>query len=172
MSFSTFDIVLIVIVAGFILSGIRFGLIHTLGSLIGVAVGAFVATHYGTQIATWLAKIIHFDITQMGKWVTFFIIFFIVARLVGFIFWIAEKMLDIITKLPFISSVNHVLGGVLGFFEGALVVGLSLYYGRQLPVEQITKLIDASKLSGYFISISKVLLPLVPEALKQVPKIF
>lgn len=172
MAISSLDVVLLVVVAGFVLSGIRFGLIHTLGSLVGVVAGAFVATHYGTPLALWFAKLTNFDIQQLGKWVVFLIIFFVVGRLVGFLFWLVDKSLNVLLHLPFLSSINHLLGGILGFFEGSFIVGLSLYYGRQLPVAQITKLISESKLAEYFIGISKVLLPLVPEAVKNAQKFF
>ncbi|KKS70702.1 MAG: hypothetical protein UV42_C0046G0001, partial [Candidatus Magasanikbacteria bacterium GW2011_GWE2_42_7] len=52
-----FDIVLLIIIAGFAMFGIWFGFIHTLGSLLGTAVGAFVATRYYLWLATWIVNI-------------------------------------------------------------------------------------------------------------------
>lgn len=172
MTVSLFDIVLLVVATGFVLFGIRFGFIHTVGSLVGVVAGAFVATHYGAPLAAWFARLTNFDIQQLGKWVVFLIIFFVVGRLVGFLFWLVDKSLNVLLRLPFLNSINHLLGGILGFFEGSFIIGLSLFYGKQLPVAQIVKLISESKLAEYFISISKVLLPLVPEAVKNAQKFF
>ena len=41
-----FDAILLIILAGFVFYGLFFGLIKTLGSLAGVIVGAFIASHF------------------------------------------------------------------------------------------------------------------------------
>ena len=41
-----FDIVLIVLLAGFVFSGLRKGLIRSLGRIIGLIIGAYVASHF------------------------------------------------------------------------------------------------------------------------------
>ena len=48
---STFDIVLLVIIGGFGLFGLWFGIVHTLGSLLGTALGIFLASHYYGPVA-------------------------------------------------------------------------------------------------------------------------
>ncbi len=48
-----FDLILIIILGGFVLFGLWFGFIHTLGSLLGIVVGAFVAGHYYSGFADW-----------------------------------------------------------------------------------------------------------------------
>lgn len=53
---SLFDIILIVIVAGFGLFGLWFGLVHTLGSLIGTVFGVYLASRYYGPVAEWLIR--------------------------------------------------------------------------------------------------------------------
>ncbi|MCX6781069.1 MAG: CvpA family protein [Candidatus Magasanikbacteria bacterium] len=128
--------------------------------------GAYVAFNYSAQVAAWLAKISGFDIQQLGKWVTFLVVFIIISQGVGFAFWLFEHTTGILFNLPFISSMNHLLGGLLAFFEGAFFLGLALYYAKYLPVPQLMTVITASKLAPWFLKISQIFLPLIPVGIK------
>ncbi|MER2120520.1 MAG: CvpA family protein, partial [Solibacillus sp.] len=50
--------------------------------------------------------------------------------------------------LPVLSSLNYVLGAVLGFIEMYLVLFIGLYVVALLPVESIQTFIDSSILAG------------------------
>lgn len=164
----TADLVMIVAIVLFVITGIRLGLVHTVGSLVGIVAGAFVATHYGAAISAWSARALNFDLQQLGKWVMFLIIFLVVSRLVGFGIWMLEKSFGIFLRMPFLNSLNRMLGGVLGFFEGALVVGIAVQYAKYLPVPELGAALAASKLSSYFVGVAHVLWPLIPEAIKTI----
>lgn len=161
------DVVLLAYIIVHTVSGIKRGLIHVLGSLVGMIVGAYVALHFATNIAQWFARVSGFDIQQLGNWVTFLVVFVVISQLVGFLFWLAERSFGFLVHLPGISSINHILGGVLAFFEGAFIVGLALYYAKYLPVPQLAHAIEFSKLAPWFIKTSQVFLPLIPEAIKK-----
>lgn len=168
MAITVLDIVMLVILASFVFTGFRFGFIHALGSLVGVAFGAFIATHYSDAVAVWLAKHIGgFDIRALGIWVSFFLVFFIVSRLVGILFWFVEKSLGILVHMPFIAPMNSLLGGIIGFFEGTLVIGLALTYAKYLPVPQFVAAVKASQLAPWFIKVAHLLIPFLPEALRK-----
>lgn len=162
------DIVMLVVAALFVVTGIRLGLVHTIGSLIGIIAGAYVSTHHGAAIAAWSARVLHFDMQQLGKWVMFLIIFLVVSRLVGLGVWMLEKSFGIFLRLPYLNSLNRLLGGVLGFFEGALVIGMAVQYAKYLPVPELGNALAASKLSSYFVGVAHVLWPLIPEAIKSI----
>lgn len=167
---SALDIGLIIYMLLHTLSGIKRGLIHVVGSLVGMVIGAYVALHYSAAIAKWFAGIAHFDIQQLGKWVTFLIVFIVISQIVGFLFWIAERAFGFLVRLPFISSINHMLGGILAFFEGAFILGLALYYAKYLPVPELDHAIALSKFAPWFIKISQIFLPLIPDAIKEAMK--
>ena len=57
MSFSLTDVILIVIILIFALTGFIWGLIHGIGALIGLAAGIFVAFSYYLPVADWLTPI-------------------------------------------------------------------------------------------------------------------
>lgn len=61
---------------------------------------------------------------------------------------IVGSMFDFLTYLPVLSSLNYVLGAVLGFIEMYLVLFIGLYVVALLPVEMIQTFIDNSILAG------------------------
>ena len=167
---SALDVGLLIYMLVHTLSGIKRGLIHVIGSLIGMIAGAYVALNYSLDIAKWFAKVSGFDIQQLGKWVMFLIVFIVISQLIGFMFWMGERVFGFMVRLPFISSINHLLGGLLAFFEGAFLVGLALYYAKFLPVPGLDAAMAVSKLTPWFIKISQIFLPLIPEFIKTAMK--
>ncbi len=167
---SALDVGLLIYMLVHTLSGIKRGLIHVIGSLIGMIAGAFVALHYSLDIAQWFAKVSGFDIQQLGKWVMFLVVFVVTSQLIGFLFWLGERALGFMVHLPFISSINHILGGLLAFFEGAFFVGIALYYAKFLPVPGLDAAMKLSKLTPWFVKISQIFLPLIPDAIKEAMK--
>ncbi len=162
-----FDLILILIVFGFVWFGFWFGLIHALGGLVGLIVGAAVASRWYDDLAE---KILFLFGSQgnLAKVVSFLIIYIITNRLVGFIFFIIGRILRPITHLPFLKTINRVAGAFIGFVEGSLTIGLILYFMTKFPIGWLMKFIENSKLAQHFINLAKFLLPLLPEVLKKI----
>lgn len=161
-----FDLILILIIGFFVLNGLWFGLIQAIGSLVGVLIGAWAAGQYYIPVADWLSQYVSWG-DQGVKVFAFIIIFIIVNRLVGFIFWIIGKIFKILTIIPFLNSINRLLGGLLGFFEGILVVGLLLYVASRYSFSvTLDDAMAASEVASWIIKSTALLLPLLPEALK------
>ena len=165
---SWLDIVLIIIIASFGLFGLWFGLIHTLGSLVGTILGVFLATRYYEIVANWLMNITGWQ-ANFSKVLIFIIVFFLINRLVGLAFWMIDKLLGFITRLPFISGINRFLGMLFGILEGAIGLGMIFYFIGKFPLSQwfMSKL-GESFLMPHLVKMAKILLPFVPEALKTV----
>lgn len=161
-----FDVILLIIVGGFAIFGFWFGLIHTLGSLLGTVLGAYLASRYYEPMAGWLMSITGWE-GNMPKVLMFIIAFVIINRLVGFGFWIVDKSLSFLTRMPFIKGINRFLGVLLGVFEGMITIGLVLYFIDKFPLgEAIMTRIADSFMAPICISMADVLLPLLPEALR------
>ncbi|MBT4121219.1 MAG: CvpA family protein [Candidatus Magasanikbacteria bacterium] len=161
-----FDVILLIIISGFAMFGFWFGLIHTLGSLLGTILGAFLASRWYEPMGEWLANITGWE-GNVPKVVMFIIAFVVINRLVGFGFWIFEKTTDIVTKLPFIKGINRFLGMMLGIFEGILTLGLILYFIDKVPLsEHFMGYIDGSFMAPFLTSTAAILIPLLPDALK------
>ncbi len=163
---SLFDITLLVTIGGFALFGLWFGFVHTLGSLLGTILGAYLASRYYEPLAGWLTQVTGWS--DNGARVLMFIVAFIVInRLVGFVFWIIDKIFKVVTHLPFIHSIDRLFGGVLGLFEGVVTIGLIFYFVERFPLsEKIMTMVAQSVVVPKTVAVAGVLIPLLPEALK------
>lgn len=163
---SLFDIVLLIIISSFTLFGLWFGLVHTLGSLLGTAFGVYLASRYYESVANWIIGFTHWD-TNYIKVIIFIVTFLLITRLVGFLFLIMEKVLTIFTRLPFIHGLDRLLGAIFGTLEGAVVVGVSLYFIARFPISlSFMSGLEHSQLAPPLVKIASLLVPLFPEALR------
>lgn len=161
------DFVFVMILIGFTLFGYWFGFIHTLGSLVGTLVGTFIASRWYEPAADWLVGITGWN-ENTSQVIIFIIVFFVVNRLVGFGFWIVDKLTSLFTSLPFIKGINSLLGAVVGLIEGAITIGLILYVIDKIPLSPVfMERLAQSRLAPHLVDLATVLLPLIPEALQQ-----
>lgn len=149
------------------LFGLWFGIIHTLGALIGTIAGAYVAGHYFAGIA-WLVHDKIGGSLPILKVVSFILIFTLVNRLIGFGFYLVEKLFNVISIIPFLKTINRLAGAVLGLVEGVLVLGLVLHVSGAVPLASwfMEKIIGPSEVAQFLIRIARILVPLLPEALR------
>ncbi len=163
---SYFDFALVAIIAGFSLFGLWFGLIHTVGSFIGTFVGIYFSMRYYEPMANWLIHLTGWG-GNFSKVLMFIVAFVIISRLVGLAFWLIEKLLSVVTKLPFIRSMNHLLGAIFGIFEGAVIVGVSLYFIARFPLgNNFMTAFQNSNIAPYLVKPVKIFMPLIPDAIK------
>lgn len=165
-----FDLILILIVFGFGWFGFWFGLIHAVGGLIGLILGAAVASRYYDNLASKILFIFNGNV-NLANIISFLIIYIVGNRLVGFVFYILDKILKPITNLPFLKTINRLGGGIIGLIEGVLTVGLFLYFIGRFPLPWLANLIENSKIAWYFVKMANLLLPLLPEMLKKLESI-
>lgn len=163
---SIFDIALLIIISSFALFGLWFGLVHTLGSLIGTIFGVYLASRYYESVAGWIIGFTHWDQNYV-KVIIFVLTFILITRLVGFAFLIMEKVLTIFTRLPFIHGLDRLLGAIFGTLEGAIVVGVSLYFIARFPISlSFMDGLAHSQLAPPLVKLASILIPLFPEALR------
>jgi hypothetical protein len=111
------EIILIVILLALAGRGWKIGFVESLGEL----VGAVIAFEVGRYVSAW------FGSTGVVRFVVFVIVALVISKLIGTLFHIAAKILKIVTSLPFISLANKLLGGILGFLSGIVLVGSTTY---------------------------------------------
>ncbi len=163
---SIFDIVLIIIIAGFALFGLWFGLVHTLGSLVGTVFGVYLASRYYEPVANWIIGFSGWSQNYV-KVIVFVVSFMLITRLVGFVFWLIEKVLSIFTRMPFIRGLDRILGMVFGILEGAIVLGISLFFIARFPISlTFMNGLASSQVAPPLVKLASILLPLLPEALR------
>lgn len=161
MIFSFMDLSLIVLVTAFVLFGLYFGFIHTLGSLIG-ALLSIVGTGYAMPfILPWVSQYI--SLGPVARVILFVVVFLVLSRLIGFLFWILEKTIGLAAKLPFLSSIDHILGLVLGLIEGVIVTGILIHVSEvYLPAGGFTAALAASNVAAWVSIMTAVVVAWLP----------
>lgn len=148
--------------------GFWFGFIHTLGALFSTVVGTFISSHYYEPVANWVWQMTSGN-ENLVKVIVFIVLFIIANRLVGFMFWLVEKVFNVLKIIPFLSTINRLLGAIFGLTEGVLVVGLILFFISKFPFSDwILGSILKSNVASYLIGVSSILWPLMPAALKSI----
>ncbi len=165
------DIILIVILVMFVSFGFWFGLVHALGALVGVVAGAFFAGRSFEPLAQWLHGLVGGSL-NFERVIVFLIIFTIINRLVGFLFWIFERIFKIATALPFLKTIDRILGASFGFLEGAFVLGLTLSVALHFKIPLLLQAVSTSNLAQTLVRISRFLEPLLPAALRLLNIVF
>ena len=163
------DIILIVILATFMVAGWRYGLLRSVGSIIGMVVGAYVAGNYYEWGAGFLMNFIG-DHQALASVLSFGIIFLVISQLFGIVVYFIDKVFNIVMIIPFVKGFNRLLGFLFGFFEGALLLGTIFYIIARFPfLDFLQNAIAGSLLAGYLIDLANILSPLLPSALNNLP---
>ena len=167
------DVILIVVLAGFVFYGLFFGFIRTLGVFIGLIAAAFLASRLYLPVAYWLESFF-FGYNNLGKILIFVVLFILINRLTGFLFYLLNKTFNLISIIPFLKTFNRLGGAVLGFLTGALSIGLFIYViSRYSLIETLFgNWFAQSEFAPFFLKFANVLLPLLPEALKRLKSLF
>lgn len=164
---SIFDLVLVILLGGFVLYGLWFGFIQSLGSLVGVIFGAFGAGRLFEPVAMkflWLFG----GNANLARVVVFLVLFTLGNRIVGFVFSLIDRTFKVLTIIPFLASINRLAGAVFGFLEGSFVLGGALFLAAKFPLSPaFTAAMGQSVVAAYLLGVAKVLVPLLPELVRQ-----
>lgn len=159
--FTTVDVILLAVVLGLTVVGFVLGFVSSLGTLIGTIGGIIVAS----RVAPAISSAVHGN--AVVTVVLFIIIELIVSRLIGLLFWFVNRTYKIVAIIPFVKSINHLLGGILGFIEGLILVAATAYVAKQvLPSIVVVSVIDSSKVATQLLSIFDFLKALLPSSLQ------
>ena len=163
---SIFDVVLIVIIMGFGLAGLWFGLVRTVISLLGSVLGIYLGARYYAPVADWLITTTGWN-PNISRIVIFVIAFILINRAVALVFWLFNKFITIITHLPLIRLVDRLLGLAFGLLEGSLILAVFFYFVVRYPLGQnFMNAVGGSQVVGFLNKISSVIVPLLPDALR------
>ncbi len=165
---SIIDVILLLILAGFVFYGLFFGLIRTIGAFFGVLVGVFLASRFYLPVSDWI-NAVFLGYNNLGKVIVFLILFSLINRLVGFLFFLLDRMFNIISIIPFLKTINRLGGLVLGFITGSLFLGIIIYIISRYAVLEnfIGAWLVNSDFAPFFLKFADYILPLLPEVLKK-----
>lgn len=162
----TIDVIMIVILSGFIFYGLFFGLIRTLGAFLGVFVAAILASRFYLPVSEWVDSFF-FGYNNLGKVLVFVILFGLINRLTGFLFYLLDRVFNLISIIPFLKTFNRLLGAVLGFLTGSLTLGLILFVASRYTLTEhwFATWLEQSQLAPFFLKLTSILWPLLPDLL-------
>jgi uncharacterized membrane protein required for colicin V production len=163
---SSADIVLLILWFGFVWAGFWYGLIQTLGGIVGVIAGAIIAGRTYTIVGGWFGGV--GERLGLSQWLAFAIIFVVVNRAVAIATGSVGKILNVVKVVPGVGSINRLGGALVGLLEGALILGLLVGLAQTLSVSAgLTAHLEGSRIADLLGAIGKSLMPLLPEALRQ-----
>ena len=161
------DMVLILVIAGFAFTGFWFGLIHMIGSFVGIVLASIISGKYFIFVAAKLSFLFGGN-ENLARVITFIVIFVLVTRLVGALFWGINKLFNLLAIIPFLKTFNRIGGALLGLFEGIILVSLALFLLVRYPLGQnFTNSIVNSKVVDYLLDIANKVAPLLPDVVEQ-----
>lgn len=164
---STLDIVLIVLLLISTWHGLSKGIIRLLGSLIALIAGSFLASRYYLTFFEWSQDFWPGD-EGIGKTLSFIVLFIAVTWIINLAFSLLAKFWASLSIIPFTKLINHGLGAVVGFLEGAFFLGLIIYVSSKYAI--IGSLwgdtLVNSQVAPFLLKITNLILPVLPDALK------
>lgn len=169
---SIFDIVLLLIIAGFVFSGLSKGLIRLLGNLVGLIVGSFIASHFYLTFYEWGKHLLN-GRENIGKVIAFIVIFTVAAKVTDWVFVLLEKLFNIVSFIPFTKLINRILGGALGLLEGSLFLGIIIFVASRYAVigSLFGNQLITSKIAPFLLKTVNIVMPVLPKALKALQSI-
>ncbi len=163
------DIILIIILAGFVFYGLFFGFIRAIGSIIALLVGLWAASHYYLVVFNWSSELF-FGHNNFGKVVVFMLMFSLIDRLAALGFAMLDRTFKIISIIPFLKSINRLAGAVFGLLLGVVVLSVVIYFLSSYPLigGWLNKLVSGSKVVPYFGKAINIIKPFLPQILDKI----
>lgn len=158
------DITLLILLGGFVLAGFWFGIIHMIGSMLGVIIGTIVAGQLYDGFAAWMAGFLHINPNLLSV-LAFMLLFSLTVRFVGLLVSLVDKAISILSIIPFLKLFDRLLGALLGLLEGAFALGIAVHFVGKFPFsgELITMLHESTVAKGLRL-VGALLIPLLPKA--------
>lgn len=163
MFLTILDLALILALFIFIALGFSMGLIQAIGAIVGVILGAMIANDYFKDFGNFLTPFFLGN-SALALTISFIIIFSIVNRLVGLIFYVVGKFFNLLSIIPFLKTFNRLLGAIFGAIEGCLVLGLLIYFLSGIQFwPWLNSTLAGSVIAPWLIYFAGILMPLIPQ---------
>jgi len=162
------DILIWLILAGFVYKGFARGLVRQICSLTGFLLGGWAAIKYHIYLADASRNLIH-----LPHYLAIILSFIFIFLLIGLLFYLLGHILTVIFKIILLGGLNRVGGVALGFLEGAFIISMALYLGASKPApEKFRSYILRSKTAAPFLETGREIVAGwggLPELLKAAP---
>ena len=156
---NTLDTVLVVVLVISAALGLYWGVIRQLLSVAGLIAGIVLATRYGGRVAGALSSFISNDMaTQV---LGFLFVLIAVSALASLLATILRRSVGLL----FLGWADHLIGGLLGLFQGALACTVILMIVALAPSERFASALSDSRIVPWLArATSFALLPFLPDS--------
>ncbi len=152
-----FDIILLIILFGFLLFGFWFSLLHTAGGVVGTILGVWLASKYYLLITAPIISLLP-NSAGLVNILVFFIIMIVASRLSGLVFYLFGRLFHFPPEAPFLNFILRLGGMLLGVVEGALILGVTLYFAKNIETTSVlVKYIATSEIAGRLMNFASTL---------------
>ncbi len=166
------DLILLIFLGGFIVLGFMTGLFQSLGSIIGLGFGYYLASRYYEGIGSWITPLF-LGREAVANLIGFVLIFLLTTHLVGIVFWFLARALQILKHVPFYTLLNRFGGAILGFVEGLFVIGIVLMVADQfLHQPSLAEQLSRSDLAQLMLGTANLLGFILPDSFRVLPGLF
>lgn len=148
------DIVILVVMAGGTILGLRTGLIKSALSLAGMILGVMLAGRFYIPLAERFSFILQAGVAKVVAFVLILIAVMLIASLLA-------RLLQWITSAVMLGWIDHLGGAVLGLVLGALLAGALLAIWTKFF--DITEIIRQSAIAAILLDRFPVVLALLPK---------
>lgn len=150
------DLILALAVLGSIGAGIKDGLVHTIGRLVGAVIGFVIARSWSLGLSGIFAIFLPVGTARL---IAFVLIFVIITRLVGFGFKLVDGVFKILSVIPFLKSINSILGAIAGLVEGIILIGGVIFVIKSYFLEpHLVAWVSSSIVAQWIEKVFKILL--------------
>jgi uncharacterized membrane protein required for colicin V production len=157
------DLVLIVIIIGFLATGIGLGFGRMIGNLLGMIGAIFLATQMSEFVFSLFGG--YFSGSPYGKIIVFIIVLTALSKIIGLLLWALGKALRLLIWIPFVGLFDRMLGAGLGLIEaGVAILGLLYFAGQSIPAEILLPILKTSAAANWLL----FLLPMVSSVAPQI----
>ena len=132
------DIIFGAILLFFIINGYRKGLIDEIARLTSLVIGCFIAKTYYIVLIPYIEE--YFINQNLIQIIAFLIIFFISVILINILCSLIQKLFEI----AYLGWLNRLLGALLGFIKGIIVITIIILCMDILPKKLIIKVKEES----------------------------
>ena len=132
------DILFSIILLLFTINGFRKGFIKEIARLTGLFFACIIASRYHIELIPFIEK--YFINEKAIYIIAFLIIFFVAIIIINILSSLIQKFFEII----YLGWLNKLLGSLLGFIKGLLVISIIIFCMDVLPKETIKKIENQS----------------------------
>jgi len=144
---STLDTVLIVVIVLCGILGIYWGFLRQVLSVAGLIAGLVLASRYGERVADWLSSFITNDTAVQA--LGFLLVLIAVSAIVSLLATLLRRFVGLL----FLGWLDHLIGGVLGLIQGALLCTVILLVAAVFPTAAFADALANSRVAPQLVRI-------------------